>query len=137
MSEYFNCKLCDKSIKIKSNKRHLNSQNHKSLSMSIIFRYSITNPDFIYIENLLKNYVLEFDKKFGFYLIICKWKLPFSDTFVNVESNIWYSVSAGYYLRDIVLLKIKYFERQGHKFSHVSEMNITFITDLRNMTYDH
>ena len=33
--------------------------------------------------------------------------------------------------------KIEYFERQGYLFSHVSEMNITFITDLRVMTYEH
>ena len=55
MSDYFNCKLCDKSIKIKSKKNHSNSQYHKSLSMSIICRYSITNPDFLHIENIIKN----------------------------------------------------------------------------------
>ena len=44
MSNYFNCKVCDKSIKIKSKKKQSNSINHKSLSMSIISRYSITNP---------------------------------------------------------------------------------------------
>ena len=37
MSDYFNCMLCDKSLKIKAKKKHLNSQRHKSLSMSIIF----------------------------------------------------------------------------------------------------
>ena len=33
--------------------------------------------------------------------------------------------------------KIEYLENDGHKFSHISEMNIVFITDLRNMTYEH
>ena len=28
-------------------------------------------------------------------------------------------------------------ENRGYKFSHISEMNITFIIDLRNMTYEH
>ena len=55
MSEYFNCKLCDKSIKIKSKKKHLNSTNHKYLSDSIIFSYIIQNPDFLKIDNALKN----------------------------------------------------------------------------------
>ena len=127
MSDYFNCKLCDKSIKIKSKKKHLNSQNHKSLSMSNNSRYSITNPDFLHIVNIIKNYVLEYNEKFAFYLNICKRKLHFSDTIVSVKSNLWYSVAGGYYLTDFVSSKIKYFERQGLKFSHITEMNITFI----------
>ena len=36
MTDYFNCNLCDKSIKIKSKKKHLNSINHKSLSKSVV-----------------------------------------------------------------------------------------------------
>ena len=90
--------LCDKSIKTKSKEKQLNSQYHRSLSMSIISRYSVTNPDFLHIEMILKNYVLKFYKNFPFYLIICKWKLHFSDTIGIVKPNTWYSVSAGYYL---------------------------------------
>ena len=62
MSIYFICKVCDKSIKIKSKNKHLNSQYHKTSSMSIICRYSNTNPDFFHIEKILKNFVLEFNK---------------------------------------------------------------------------
>ena len=115
MGDYFNCKLCDKSIMIKSNKKHLFSQYHNILCMSIISRYSITNPHFLQIENILKNYVLDYNKKYAFFLFIRKWKLIFSDTFA----------------------KNKYYQKRGHKFSHISEMNITFITVLRNMTYEH
>ena len=137
MGDYLKFKLCDKSLEIKSKKKHLNSQYHKSSCMSIISRYSVTNPDFLNIDNILKNYVLEYIKKFAVYLNICKWKLHFSDTIVSVKSNMWYNVSASYYLRNFLLSKIKYFERYGHKFSHISEMNITFISDLRIMTYEH
>ena len=125
------------SIKIKSKKKHLISQYHKSLSMSKICRYSVTNPDFLKIKIILKKYVLEYNKKFAFYLIICKWKLHISDTIVNVKSNTWYSVSAGYNLGNFLLSKNNYFGRYGRKISHISEMNITFISDLRNMTYEH
>ena len=105
--------------------------------MSVVYKYNVSNPDFLHIENLLKNYVLDYNKKFAFYLIKCKWKLHFSDTIVNIESNTWYSVSGDYHSRDFVFSKIKYYEKLGHKFSHISEMNITFITDLRNMTCEH
>ena len=64
-------------------------------------------------------------------------KITFSDTIINVESPTCYSIYNFYYLRDFLLSKINYFESNGHKFSHISEMNITFITDQRNMTYEH
>ena len=51
MSDYFHCELCDKSIKFKSKKKHLNSLNHKTLSLSILSRYGVTNSDFLHIEN--------------------------------------------------------------------------------------
>ena len=63
MSDYFNCNLCDKSVKIKSKKKHLKSRNHKNLSDSIISRYIIQNSDFLKKENTLKNYVLDYEKK--------------------------------------------------------------------------
>ena len=91
MSDYFNCKVCDKPIKMKSKKNHLNSINHKSLSTSVVNRYSVTNPDFLQIENILKNYVLDYTKKFAFYLNICKCKIHFSDTIVSAKSDTWMS----------------------------------------------
>ena len=36
-----------------------------------------------------------------------------------------------------MLSKIKYFEKLVYNFSQISEMKITFITDLRNMAYEH
>ena len=48
-----------------------------------------------------------------------------------------HSVSAGYYLGNSLLSKIKFFERDGRKFFHISQMNITFISDLRKMTIEH
>ena len=72
MCNYFSCKVCDKSIEIKSKNERLNSINHKSSSMSVVNRYSITNPVFLQIEKLLKIYVLDYNKNFSFHLVICK-----------------------------------------------------------------
>ena len=136
MSDYFNSKLCDKSIKNKSKKKHLNSLNHKFLSINIISRYCVRNPNFLQIDNILQNYVLDYNKKFAFHLIICNFQLNFTDTIVSVKSNTWSNLSTDFHLRNL-LSKIKYYEKRGHKFSQISEMNITFVTDLRNMTYEH
>ena len=137
MNGYFHCELCERSIKIKSKKKHLNSQYHKTLSMKIISRFSIKNPDFLHIINILENYVVGYNKKFKIYLIVCNITFCFSGTTFNVKSNKWFNISACFYLRNFLLSKIRYFKRYDHKCSHTSEMNITFITDLRDMTYKH
>ena len=115
----------------------MNSQLHKYLSKQVINRYSVKNPDFNQIENILKNYIRDYNKKFEFYLVICKGKIHFSNFIVAVRSNRLYNHPYGFNLREFLLSKIKYYERRQHTFSHISQMNITFISDLRNMTYKH
>ena len=87
------CNLCDKSIKIKSKKKHSNSQYHKSSSMNIIPRYNITNLEFLHIEDKLKNCIRDYDKKFAFHKIICKYKLHFSGTINSAKSHKWCNIS--------------------------------------------
>ena len=87
MKGYFHCDLCDKSIKIRSKKKHLNSQGHKSLTRSIICKYTVKNPSFLHVEDILKSFVDDYNRKIEFYLIFCKWKLQFSETICNVKSD--------------------------------------------------
>ena len=64
--------------------------------------------------------------------------MHFSDTTINIKSDRLYNIHhAGWNLRRNLMSKIENLENNGHKFSHISEMNIVFITDLRNMTYEH
>ena len=55
MSYY--CDICDKTIKMKSKKKHLVSKSHKRLYYSIVTRYGIRNPEFFKIEDILKKHV--------------------------------------------------------------------------------
>ena len=138
MNDYFHCDLCDKSIKIRSKKKHLNSQYHKSLTESIFRKNTVKNPSFLHLEDILKNFFDDYNKKFEFYIIFCKWKLHFSHTTFNIKSDRLYNIHhAGWNLRRNLMSKIENLENNGHKFSLISEMNIVFITDLRNMTYEH
>ena len=41
------------------------------------------------------------------------------------------------FLREFLLSKTKYYEIRKHTYSHISEMNITFISDLTLMTYKY
>ena len=64
--------------------------------------------------------------------------MRFSDTIINVKSDRLCNIHrAGWNLRRNLMSKTEYLESNGHKFSHISEMNIVFITDLTNTTYDH
>ena len=138
MSNYFHCELCDKSSKLRSKKKHLNSRYHKSLSESIISKYTVENPSFLHMQDILKKYVDDYNKKFVLYIIICKWKLHFSDTIINIKSDRLYNIHPdGWNLRRTLISKLEYLEKDGHKFSHISEMNIEFISSLRNMKYEH
>ena len=96
MNDSFHCDLCDKSIKFRSEKKHLNSRYHKSLNESIICKYTIKNPSFLHMEGILKNYVDDYNKKFEFFLILCEWKLNFSDTIINFKSHRLYNIKRKY-----------------------------------------
>ena len=90
------------------------------------------------MKDILEKYVDDYNKKFVLYKIICKWKLHFSDTIINVKSDRLYNIHPdGWNLKRTLISKIEYLENEGHKFSHISEMNIVFIADLRKMTYQH
>ena len=138
MSNYFHCEICDKLIEIRSKKKHLNSQSHESLTRNIICKYTVKNPSFFHMKDILKNYVDDYNKKFVLYTIICKWKLHFSDTIIHIKSDRlcnFYIPSRK--LRPYLISKMEDFENAGHRFSHISEMDIEFISNLRNMTYQH
>ena len=66
------CDLCDTSVKNKSKRSHLRSENHKDLQGFINNRYNIKNPDFLKIEDFLKTYILDHDKRFIYYSVVCK-----------------------------------------------------------------
>ena len=92
----------------------------------------------MHLKDILKYYVDDYNKKFILYIIICKWKLLFSDTIINIKSDRLYNIHPdGWNLRRTLISKIEDFEGAGHKFSHISEMDIDFISNLRNMTYQH
>ena len=66
MNGYFHCDLCDKSIEIRSKKKHLKSQYHESLTESIICKYAVINPSF-HMEDILKNFIDDYNKILNFF----------------------------------------------------------------------
>ena len=106
---------------------------------TVINKYTFMNPELCEINNILKNNVNNYDRRFVLYKIVCKWKLWFdNDNSIDVESKVLYRVSVFRINLDKKLKnEINYYRKQGLDCSHKSEMNITFILSLDFMTYKH
>ena len=89
------------------------------------------------MKEILKNFVVDYNKKFVFYYVRCKWKLHFSDITIDFDSKRTCNCESWKFLKMLLISKIKYFENKRHKFSHISEMNFVFISNLRDLTYNH
>ena len=66
--------------------------------------------------------------------------MQFSDTEIIIKPDRIYNIKrkyASWSLRKNLISKIEHFESNEHKFSHKTEKNIAFMTDLRNRTYEH
>ena len=63
------CNLCDKTIKLSSKNKYLNTRLHKTLSMSVINRYHVKNSVFLEIEDIFKNTFMIIMKNLDFMLI--------------------------------------------------------------------
>ena len=62
MGVYY-CSLGDKANKMKYKREHTNTKSHTALSMSIINRYSVKNPELFKIDKILKKHVSIYNKK--------------------------------------------------------------------------
>ena len=64
-------------------------------------------------------------------------EIGFDNIIICVKPEKKYNLPSFWDLRRYFITKNDYNERQGYKFSHICEMNIAFISDLRKMTYEH
>ena len=93
MGDYF-CNGCDKRIILKSTKKNIKTKSHASFSMSIINKYCVKNPQPFEIEEILKQLVNDYNKKFEMYHIKCEWKSQFVDTIILVKPKERYCMSS-------------------------------------------
>ena len=105
--------------------------------MSKIITFCAKKPEFFEMEVIFKKNLENYKRKFGFYLIICKWISNFTDTIILVKSEKMCKLHRGWKLGKYLITKIGSYSRRGYKFSNISQIKITFIEYLRNMTYEH
>ena len=63
--------------------------------------------------------------------------MDFDNIIICVKSDKMYNIYGFCNLRRYLFTNFDFFERQGNKFSHICELNVTFISGHRNMTYEH
>ena len=136
MSDYY-CDISDKPIELKFKMKPSYTRLHKDLSTSIVNRYCNRNPPFLEIEDIFKKLVYDYIESFGFYNILCEWKLDFDKTTICVKSERKCNIQSFWYVRRYSVTKIDFFGKQGDIFSLICELKIFFISDLRNMTNTH
>ena len=136
---YYYCISCNKKIELKYKKSHLKSGIHINNDRTVIFKYTIMNPDLYEINSIIKNNVNNYNRRFEYNQIVCKWKLVFdNDMSIDVKSKVMYRISVlSHNLEKYLKNKIIHYKRQGLEFSHISEMIITFMTRLDHMTHKH
>ena len=78
MIKYY-CGTCDKIKDTKSKKKHLISKSHEYLSISLVYKISVKNPELNKIKEILKKHINDYSKKFEFFHRICEWKLHFKN----------------------------------------------------------
>ena len=125
-------------IKPKSKSRHFKSNNHKNLAKHKHIKLTIDNPNLDDIDKIIYNYINEYDKKYGYYYIRCEFKLVFS----NMEGDAIVSTTLKdnntlFSWRIFIQKAIDNFQKDGYRFSHISQINSIIVCNKRDMTYKH
>ena len=135
---YYYCIPCNKRIELKFNGSHLKSQEHMNNEGRVVNNYTFVKPQFCEINSIIKNNVNNYNRRFRYYEMQCKWKLVHdNDIPIDVNSKSQYRRSLSHSFEKHLKNKINHYEKRGLKISHISEMNFTFTTYLRNMTHRH
>ena len=130
----YHCDVCDKTIKFPSKNNHLKSFTHIQYWKSFQLNQTVDNPYFFHIDKIFNNYITNHNKKFGFYLLKCVFKLVFLN-FTPQIKNYFHHNTTIISLKKYLLYWIEFFIERGCKFSQIIEMNITTINDKKNMTW--
>ena len=70
MNDHY-CDVCNKTIKLKNEKKHFATKSHKDLSMCVVDKYCVKDPKFYKIQNILNRHVNEYGKKFHSFKFKC------------------------------------------------------------------
>ena len=129
------CRLCYISINKKHKTKRNKSQKHCRREKRIIYRHCVEKPEVFRVEGILRKSINDFENDSILGNISCRFVLLLDN--LTVKTNKIVSCYNEFGIINILKLLISknfYHIARGHKFSHMSNMSITFETHQSNMT---
>ena len=113
----------------------MKSLSHKEFGKCRHIKLTIKNPDINKIDKIFYSYIIEYNKKSGYYLIKCDFKLIFnnSEFSPHITSNLSDNttmISWSKVLENV----LDDFKNKGYSFEHIAEMNIITIANKLDMS---
>ena len=125
INKKYYCDICDKYISNKSS--HNKTKLHKQLSLSVVNKYYIPIVSVIEIDNIINKHIYDYDKKFHDFIAWCKIQNDYFCEKINMK---WINAPN-------IKIQNEIISRQNCNQNDLVCIEIVFITDLDNATYNH
>ena len=119
------CDICDKYISNKN--KHIKTDLHKRLAVSVVNRYHIKIVYVKEIDNVLNEHITDYNKKFLNF--VCYWEIQ--------NENFCYKINFGWINRPNIQIGEKLIKRYDCSQRVFVHIKIVFVTDLVFLSYDH
>ena len=109
----------------------------KEFEKSKLIKLTIENPNINDEDEIFYAYIIEYRKKYDYYLIKCHFKLVVNDNQVgeNVKSNLFDNKTL-FSRWNFLEIVIRDFKDEEYNFNHIAEMNIITIGIKNDKSYD-
>ena len=136
-SEAVFCDRCYKLFAIASICSHLKAHSFEEFDRFIHKKLTNKNPYLNKISNIIDTFIIDYDKKYDFYLI----KYDFNLVFNNYENlpHLYSSLSNSkimFCLKSVLKDVINEYNNKGYTFNRKVELNVITKAHKRDMTYD-
>ena len=121
------CDICCKNMDNKNKNKHLKSKSHLYFSSVITVKHTIEKTDLFQVEDIIKNFIIECEKKFVIFGISCEMIRPGLTNSIMRTNNL--TILINHYNTINEILK--------HNEKEILRLDIFFTVDRKYSTYKH
>ena len=148
----FYCQHCDKSFNNKFKQKHINSKTHLYMCNNIVFnKHNIGNIPFSDLENIIHQYITEYNTKFISFSILVKCNLYGEDINISINNrnnsillckfkeigSVFYEYSQSRKVRDYVYQYALWEDLIIDSNSIINNLTITIFSEYNSMKSKH
>ena len=134
MTYYYHCNICDKSMLLKSVKKHIQTGKHQYLSQSYDYVEAFENIDIEDVDNIYNKFTKEHNKRFEKNTIKGQFNFHFDNYLTGITSKLFNNNTVCDW-KNFIMKLISDCNKKGFKFSHISRMHIITHNLRKDMTY--